>query len=109
MNKARLVIFDGNETTRSLLKCVFEDSPGIEVVGEAADHQSAIALVRQFAPDAVIIGYDLPSAEEFELRSLLRSGFLQTRIIELSELDKSVSKKLSAQPVLKYHQSAMVH
>jgi len=109
MRKVRLAICDGNEMTRALLNSLFENSSRIEIVGEAADRQSAMALIREFSPDAVIIGYDLSSKEEFELRSLLRTESSQTQIIKLTELDKTVTDKLRTETCLEFHQSAMIH
>ena len=106
MSKLRLIFIDGNELTRALFSYVLEDSSGIEIVGEASDHQSAIALIRKFAPDAIIVGYDVPPDEDSQLRSRLQSEFPHVQIIELSELDKSVTERLVACTV---NYSRLVH
>jgi len=109
MSKLRLIFIDGNEVTRALFGYVLEGSSGIEVVGEAADHRSAMALIRQYGPDAIIIGYDLLPGEESELRHNLGIEFPQTQIIELSELDKTVKSKLTQRITRQYPYSRMVH
>ena len=94
MSKLRLIFIDGNELTRALFSYVLDDSSGIEIVGEASDHHAAMALIKKFAPDAIIIGYDLPPKEDSRLRSHLQAEFPRVQIIELSELDRAVSEKL---------------
>ncbi len=109
MSKLRLIFVDGNEVSRALFGYVLEDSSGIEVVGEAADRHSAMALIREFAPDAIIIGYDLPPRENSELRCCLRSEFPETRIIELSDLDDAVASRLGVKGNRRFQYSRMIH
>lgn len=109
MSKLRLIFIDGNEMTRALFGYVLEGSSGIEIVGEAADRQSAIKLIREYDPDAIIIGYDLPPREESKLRSCLKTQFPHTQIIELADLDKTVAHKMSSQTPLAFQYSKMVH
>jgi DNA-binding NarL/FixJ family response regulator len=109
MSKIRLIFVDGNEVSRALFGYVLEDSSGIEVVGEAADRNSAMELIREFAPDAIIIGYDLPPREQSELRSCLSSEFPETRIIELSDLDAAISNRLGGKASRQFQYSRMIH
>jgi DNA-binding NarL/FixJ family response regulator len=109
MSKLRLIFVDGNEVSRALFGYVLEDSSGIEVVGEAADHNSAMILIREFAPDAIIVGYDLPVHEKSKLRSRLRSEFPKTKIIELSDLDASISNRLGGKASRQFQYSRMIH
>ena len=109
MRKLRIIFIDGDELTRTLFSYIFEDPGGIEMVGEASEHQSAMALIRRFKPDAVIIGYDLSPHEDSRLRACLRAEFPQMRVIDLSELDQAVSKKLSGQASMELGYSTMVH
>ena len=109
MSKLRLIFVDGNEVSRALFGYVLEKSSGIEIVGEAADRHSAMALIREYAPDAIIIGYDLPPRKNSELRSCLRAEFPDTRIIELSELDKAVSNRLGGKTSRHFQYSRMIH
>jgi DNA-binding NarL/FixJ family response regulator len=109
MNKIRLIFVDGNEVSRALFGCVLEESSGIEVLGEAADRDTAMALIREYEPDAIIIGYDLAPREESELRVCLREEFPETKIIELAELDQTVSTRLGDRGCRYFHYSKMVH
>jgi len=58
MGKLHLVVIDGNELTRALLKYVFHASSAIDIVGDAANCESAIAVIETATPDAVIVGDD---------------------------------------------------
>jgi DNA-binding NarL/FixJ family response regulator len=109
MSKLRLIFVDGNEVSRALFGCVLEESSGIEVLGEAADRDTAMALIREYEPDAIIIGYDLAPHEESELRLCLRDEFPDTKIIELSELDQTVSTKLGDKGSRYFQYSKMIH
>ncbi len=93
MGKVRLVIIDGNELTRALLKFVLHESSVVEIVGEATDQQSAIAAVRRLLPDAVIMGNDFMHEENSAIQSTLEFSFPAVRIVKLSALDKAVLKK----------------
>jgi len=85
MGKLSLVIADANKSTRARLKVVLCGISGVEIVGEAADLGSAVAIVENLLPDAVIIGDELPQGKEFVIRSM-RSLFPSIRVIELSVL-----------------------
>ena len=93
MGKVRLVIIDGNELTRALLKFVLHESSVVEIVGEASDQQSAIATVGKLSPDAVIMGNDFVHDENSSIQSSLQLSFPAVRIIKLSALDKAVLRK----------------
>lgn len=108
MGKVRLLFIDRNVSTRALFSYVLEGASGLEIVGEAADHQTAIELARKCNPDAVVVGYELPPWEDAELRSCLQAEFPETQIIELWELDDAVSEKLGRTPV-EYACSRMIH
>src|SRR5512142_996577 len=93
MGKVRLVIIDGNELTRALLKFVLHESSVVEIVGEATDQQSAIAIVGKQLPDAIITGNDFLHEETSAIQSTLQLSYPALRIIKLSALDKAVLKK----------------
>ncbi len=93
MGNLRLVIVDANELTRALLKYVFYESSVVEIVGEAVDCESAIAMLRNLVPDAVIVGDGFAQAGSASVHSVIRTAFPEVRLIELSTLDKAVLKK----------------
>lgn len=98
MNKLHLIVVDGNELTRALLKYVFQASSAIEVVGDAADYKSAIALLGMAIPDAVIVGNDLAEMEKATLVSAIQSDYPGVRVIELSELENAFLRRANLFP-----------
>lgn len=57
----RILIADGSEIVRKLLKLLIETRAGWSVCGEAVDGQEAVHKARELKPDAVIL--DLAMAE----------------------------------------------
>src|SRR5437764_15441746 len=52
---SRLLIADDRARTRRALRAVLAMQPGIELIGEAADGEEAIAAVERLRPDVVIL------------------------------------------------------
>ena len=47
---------------RSGIRRILEAHPGFEVVGEAADGVEALALVRETAPDVIVLDLNMPGS-----------------------------------------------
>jgi len=95
--KIRVVVIDGNELTRALLKYVFHTSSTIEIVGEAAGYESAVTRLEAAVPDAAIIGDDL-HGDKPALLTFMRSNLPEVRVIELSDLEKAFLRKVNLDP-----------
>lgn len=96
--KLHLIVVDGNELTRALLKYVLQASSAIQIVGEAADYKSARELLGIIIPDALVVGDDLPKAEKTALISAIQSDYPGVHIIELSALENAFLKKANFLP-----------
>lgn len=57
---------------------------GVSVVGEASDGDRAIALVRELAPDAVVIDLKMPTISGVEAIRQIAAGSPQVRIVVLT-------------------------
>lgn len=55
----RVVIADDQAMVRAGFRSLLNQEPDIEVLGEAADGEQAVAAVRRFAPDVALM--DRPS------------------------------------------------
>jgi len=96
--KLHLIIVDGNELTRALLKYVFQASSQIEIMGEAADYKSAVAVLGTVIPDGVILGEDMPKTEKAALISAIQSDYPSVRVIELSDLENAFLRRANFLP-----------
>jgi DNA-binding NarL/FixJ family response regulator len=59
----RIVLADDQELMRSGLRGLLELAPDMTVVGEAADGETAIALIRQLTPDVALIDVRMPRGD----------------------------------------------
>jgi DNA-binding NarL/FixJ family response regulator len=57
---ARVLLCDDAMEMRSLLRWAFERGDGLEIVGEAADSDAALALAVDAAPDVIILDLQMP-------------------------------------------------
>lgn len=60
MKKIRIIIADDHPLLRKGIRSALEDSPGLEVVAEAADGASALELADKLKPDIVILDITMP-------------------------------------------------
>ncbi len=79
---ATVLIVDDHPSFRSSARAILE-AEGFDVVGEAADASSALALAEELAPDVVLLDIALPDADGIELSSRLRGrgGRLPTVVL----------------------------
>lgn len=77
----RVVIADDHPLVRAGLRQVLADEPAIEVVGEAADGDETVAVLRTTAPDVVLLDITMPGAPFPGLLRLLRSAFPRVEVL----------------------------
>ena len=65
-----LLIVDDHAGFRGLARTVLE-AEGFDVVGEAADGESAVAIARELQPDVVLLDVALPGLDGFAVCDLL--------------------------------------
>lgn len=56
----RVMLVDDQELVRSGFRIILESEPDIEVVGEAADGEAAIALAAERTPDVICMDVEMP-------------------------------------------------
>ena len=83
--RPRVVIVDDHRLFRSGVRA--EIGGSVEVVGEAADVESAIAVVRSTRPDVVLLDVHLPGGDGRAVLEALRAELPQVRWLALSVSD----------------------
>jgi DNA-binding NarL/FixJ family response regulator len=79
----RILIVDDHPLTRSALGTLLRQQ-GFDVVGEAADGESAIALVGELAPDLVLLDLSLPGMNGLEALPRLRDAAPGAEVVVLT-------------------------
>ncbi len=67
----RVVIVDDSRTVRALFKRVLGEQADIDVVGEAADGEEAVAAVRDLRPDIVVMDLKMPGMNGLEAMEII--------------------------------------
>ncbi len=85
MAGVRVLIVDDMTLVRQGIQSLLSDRDSVEIVGEAADVQSAAELTAQLKPDVVLLDHDIPGLDTPEAVSLLKHHRAQVEVIVLSE------------------------
>jgi DNA-binding NarL/FixJ family response regulator len=84
----RVVLVDDHDLFRTGLRNLLEEQPGIQVLGEAADGLEAVRLVREAAPDVVVMDLNMPKMSGVEATRHITAQSPLTRVIVLTISDQ---------------------
>jgi two-component system response regulator NreC len=87
MSTIRILILDNRAMIRVCLRMLIDVQPEIEVVGEAKDSPSALALIRETKPDLIITSISGPDTSYIKAIKQFRQECPYARILILSEYD----------------------
>ena len=80
----RILIVDDHGIVREGLKSMIEQQSEMEVVGEAKDGQMAIQLIKELAPDVVIMDVSMPNLNGMEATKYILEQKPDVKVIILS-------------------------
>jgi DNA-binding NarL/FixJ family response regulator len=84
----RVLIVDDHASFRNCARTLLE-SEGFDVVGEAADGESAVALAAELGPDCVLLDIQLPDIDGFAVAERMLTDDPRLQIVLVSSRDHS--------------------
>lgn len=80
----RVVLIDDHELVRTGFRMILAQQPDIDIVGEAADGERGLALIRANEPDVAVVDVHMPGLSGIELTDRVRRHKLATRVVILT-------------------------
>jgi two-component system, NarL family, response regulator LiaR len=80
----RLLIADDHAIVREGLRALFDTEPGLELVGEAADGEQAVALARSLRPDVILLDMLMPRKDGLQALAEIKQHDPEARILVLT-------------------------
>jgi DNA-binding NarL/FixJ family response regulator len=87
MTVTRVVVADDHPTFRRGLSALFDTLDGVEVVGEAADGESAVSIVADLVPDIVVMDLNMPGMNGVEATRRIVARHPSVAVLVLTMLD----------------------
>ncbi|MFN7944687.1 MAG: response regulator transcription factor [Blastocatellia bacterium] len=84
MEKIRLLLADDHNLVRAGIRTLVQHYEGMEVVAEAGDGHTALALAREHLPDVALVDIGMPGLNGIELVTRLKKECPQVRVLVLS-------------------------
>jgi DNA-binding NarL/FixJ family response regulator len=83
----RVAIVDDQPLVRSGLTMILTAEVDLEVVGEAADGDGALELIRTAAPDVLLLDVQMPGMDGLAVMKLIATMEVSTRVLMLTTFD----------------------
>jgi DNA-binding NarL/FixJ family response regulator len=83
----QVVLADDQPLIRAGLRRLIEQTPGIDVAGEAGTGAEAVQLVRDTSPDVVVMDIRMPGMDGIEATQLITAGDARARVLVLTTFD----------------------
>jgi len=85
----RIVLIDDHNIMRAGLRSILEKHADMDVVGEAEDGETGLALVKQLRPDIALVDVHMPGISGVELTERMRRAKMESRVVILTVANES--------------------
>jgi DNA-binding NarL/FixJ family response regulator len=86
-DEPRILLVDDHDLFRTGLRNLLEDEGGVQILGEATNGSDAVRLVRELAPDVVVMDLNMPSMSGVEATRHITALSPLTKVIVLTISD----------------------
>ena len=84
MTKTRIVLADDHAVLRSGLKLLLNAQEDLTVVGEATNGLEALAAVREYSPDLLLLDISMPKTDGLQVLSQVKRAHPNVRVLVLT-------------------------
>jgi DNA-binding NarL/FixJ family response regulator len=89
----RILLADDQTNVRKGLRMRLDLEPGLSVVGEAADGETAVALARSLSPDVILMDVEMPGLDGIDAAELVRREMPRCCVIVLTIHDDAKTRE----------------